>query len=157
MATVSQSTQWSVTLLCLLTTHSTVYWLVGQEEEEDSGLVLTTHQCSAVEGLVHSPAHSHQTPLTSHCTRILQELHSQGNSYLHMYYQWTEHQCADWEWVTGTIKPDKLIRSLNIPLVFQSDSCYYQHIIHLSPHDVQEFPQKSLKNVSLSVMILWTL
>ena len=74
MATVSQSTQWSVTLLCLLTTHSTVYWLVGQEEEEDSGLVLTTHQCSAVEGLVHSPAHSHQTPLTSHCTRILQEL-----------------------------------------------------------------------------------
>ena len=61
-----------------------MYWLVGQEEEEDSGLVLTTHQCSAVEGLVHSPAHSHQTPLTSHCTRILQELHSQGNSCTHV-------------------------------------------------------------------------
>ena len=51
-------------------------------EKEDSGLILTTHKCSAVEGLVHSPAHSHQTPITSHCT--IQELHSQGNSCTHV-------------------------------------------------------------------------
>ena len=63
---------------------STVLLLLLSHQPVHSGVVLTTHQCSAVEGLVHSPAHSHQTPLTSHCTRILQELHSQGNSCTHV-------------------------------------------------------------------------
>ena len=62
----------------------TVYRRREEEHAMDSGVVLTTHQCSAVEGLVHSPAYSHQTLLTSHCTRILQELHSQGNSCTHV-------------------------------------------------------------------------